>query len=170
MQRYIRKATLADLFAVKTLIESGRRIMKATGNPHQWNDNRPAEWQLRDDIEHQHSYLLVDHGQAVATWALIPGPDVTYRTIYHGHWLDDTQPYYVIHRVASLPDAHGVMHDLLDYCLKLTSNIRIDTHRDNHIMQHCLSKAGFTYCGIILLLDGDERLAYQKITASRPAL
>ena len=62
MQRYIRKATLADLFTVKTLIESGRRIMKATGNPNQWNDNRPAEWQLRDDIEHQHSYLLVDHG------------------------------------------------------------------------------------------------------------
>jgi len=123
MQRYIRKATLADLFTVKTLIESGRRIMKATGNP-----------------------------------------------LYHGHWLDDTQPYYVIHRVASLPDAHGVMHDLLGYCLKLTSNIRIDTHRDNHIMQHCLSKAGFTYCGIILLLDGDERLAYQKITAPRPAL
>ena len=30
--------------------------------------------------------------------------------------------------------------------------------------------AGFTYCGIILLLDGDERLAYQKITAPRPAL
>ncbi len=72
--------------------------------------------------------------------------------------------------MASLPDAHGVMRDLLDYCLKLTSNIRIDTHRDNHIMQHCLSKAGFTYCGIILLLDGDERLAYQKIAAPRPAL
>jgi hypothetical protein len=30
-------------------------------------------------------------------------------------------------------------------------------------MQGALAKAGFHYCGIIHLLDGDERLAYQKI-------
>ena len=43
-----------------------------------------------------------------------------------------------------------------------TRNIRIDTHRDNRIMQHVLEKFGFTYCGIIYLLSGDERLAFQK--------
>ena len=42
------------------------------------------------------------------------------------------------------------------------SAIRIDTHRDNKIMQHNLLKYGFTYCGIIYLANGDERLAYQK--------
>ena len=31
------------------------------------------------------------------------------------------------------------------------------------IMQHVIQKHGFTYCGIIYLLSGDERLAYQKI-------
>ena len=30
-----------------------------------------------------------------------------------------------------------------------------------------LAKAGFQYCGIIHLLDGDERLAYQKIINSQ---
>lgn len=55
------------------------------------------------------------------------------------------------------------MSDILDYCFALCSNIRIDTHRDNKIMQHNLSKHGFTYCGIIYLANGDERLAYQKI-------
>ena len=30
-------------------------------------------------------------------------------------------------------------------------------------MQHNLLKHGFTYCGIIYLLNGDERLAYQRI-------
>lgn len=30
-------------------------------------------------------------------------------------------------------------------------------------MQHSLHKAGFSYCGIIYLLNGDERLAYQKV-------
>lgn len=43
-------------------------------------------------------------------------------------------------------------------------NIRIDTHRDNRIMQHNILKYGFSYCGIIYLLSGDERLAYQAVT------
>jgi len=32
-------------------------------------------------------------------------------------------------------------------------------------MQHCIEKYGFTYCGIIYLSNGDERLAYQKTGA-----
>ena len=40
---------------------------------------------------------------------------------------------------------------------------RQDTHRDNHILQHILKKHGFQYCGIIYLLNGDERLAFQKL-------
>ena len=35
------------------------------------------------------------------------------------------------------------------------TNIRIDTHRDNKIMQHNILKQGFTYCGIIYLQSGD---------------
>ena len=31
------------------------------------------------------------------------------------------------------------------------------------IMQHNIEKHGFTYCGIIYLASGDERLAYQKL-------
>jgi RimJ/RimL family protein N-acetyltransferase len=50
----------------------------------------------------------------------------------------------------------------MDFCFAHDSNIRIDTHRDNQIMQHVILKQGFTYCGIIYLLSGDERLAYQK--------
>ena len=30
-------------------------------------------------------------------------------------------------------------------------------------MQHNIEKHGFTYCGIIYLVNGDERLAYQKL-------
>ena len=50
-----------------------------------------------------------------------------------------------------------------------TPNLRADTHRDNRIMQHILQKHGFRYCGIIYLLNGDERLAYQKISLGKPA-
>ena len=30
-------------------------------------------------------------------------------------------------------------------------------------MRHCIARAGFEYCGIIHLLNGDPRLAFQKI-------
>ena len=86
----------------------------------------------------------------------------TYAVIYNGAWLDD-RPYHVIHRVASLPHYHGVMKDLLDWSFSKDDNIRIDTHKDNTIMQQCLTKYGFTYCDIIHLQNGDERLAYQKL-------
>ena len=36
-------------------------------------------------------------------------------------------------------------------------------YRDNVIMQHNIAKHGFSYCGIIYLASGDERLAYQKL-------
>jgi hypothetical protein len=41
-----------------------------------------------------------------------------------------------------------------------TSTIRIDTHRDNCIMKHILTKYGFTMCGVIYLADGAPRDAY----------
>ena len=52
---------------------------------------------------------------------------------------------------------------VMEFCFSYDTNIRIDTHRDNKIMQHNILKHGFTYCGIIYLLSGDERLAYQKV-------
>jgi hypothetical protein len=163
MKRLVRKAIATDLPVVFKLIESGRKIMRESGNPNQWGKNHPSTAQLQKDIEDGHSYLLMDRDKAIATFAFIPGPDVTYAKIYDGAWIDTAKPYYVIHRVASLPDYHGVMKDILDYCFSITDNIRIDTHRDNKPMQHCLVKYGFHYCGIIHLLDGDERLAYQKL-------
>ena len=163
MERIIRKAIASDLPVVLDLIESGRRIMRENGNPHQWGDSHPTVEQIEGDIANGHSYLLMEGGRAIATFAFIPGPDVTYAVIYDGQWIDTYRPYYVLHRVASAHGQHGIMASILDYCFTKTGNIRIDTHRDNKPMQGALAKAGFHYCGIIHLHDGDERLAYQKI-------
>ena len=171
MERFVRKATAKDLPVVLDLIESGRRIMRENGNPHQWGDSHPTVAQIEDDITNGCSYditngcsyLLMEDGRAIATFAFIPGLDATYAVIYDGHWIDTDRTYYVLHRVASAHGQHGIMTSILDYCFTKTGNIRIDTHRDNKPMQGALAKAGFHYCGIIHLLDGDERLAYQKI-------
>ena len=80
-----------------------------------------------------------------------------------GQWVDDTLPYHVVHRIGSYPHIHGIFSAIIDWCFTHDRNIRIDTHRDNLIMQHNLLKHGFTYCGIIYLLSGSPRLAYQRL-------
>ena len=147
MERFVRKATAKDLPVVLDLIESGRRIMRENGNPHQWGDSHPTVAQIEDDIVRGHSYLLMEDGRAIATFAFIPGPDATYAVIYDGHWIDTDRPYYVLHRVASAHGQHGIMTSILDYCFTKTGNIRIDTHRDNKSMQGALAKAGFRPIG-----------------------
>ena len=96
----------------------------------------------------------------IAYFALLPSPEPTYDYI-DGAWLTD-EPYGVIHRIASYPDVHGVFSTIIDFAAACYPHLRIDTHRDNRIMQHVITAAGFTYCGIIWLPDGTERLAYER--------
>jgi hypothetical protein len=95
-----------------------------------------------------------------AYFALLPSPEPTYFTI-DGAWLTD-EPYGVIHRMASYPDVHGIFAAIMDFAAERYAHLRIDTHRDNRIMQHLIEKYGFTYCGIIYLADGSPRLAYER--------
>ena len=163
MSYTIRKSTLADLPTILNLRDQAREIMRSYGNTFQWPDGYPRDDMFRKDIEVGGSHVMIDEkGEVVGTFALLPSPEVTYNVIYNGQWLDDA-PYYVIHRIASFPDAHGIFKSILDFSFAHESNIRIDTHKDNHIMQHNILKQRFTYCGIIHLASGDERLAYQKV-------
>ena len=162
MSYIIRKSTLVDLPVILSLRDQAREIMRSYGNTFQWPDGYPPQEKFENDIKQGHSYVMLnENDQIVGTFAFIPGPDITYKVIYDGQWLDD-EPYYVIHRIASTPDSHGILDALLDYCEAISPNIRIDTHADNIIMIKGLKKRGYQYCGIIHLLNGDERLAFQK--------
>lgn len=160
--RTIKKSVVADIPVIMQLLECGRQKMRANGNLEQWTDGNPKQSLIEADINNGNSYILEEDGKAVATFAFIKGPDVTYTNIYEGKWKENTLPYHVIHRMASLQGTHGVFKDILEYCFERCNNIRIDTHRQNSIMRNALSKYGFEYCGIIYLLDGAERLAYQQ--------
>ena len=70
--------------------------------------------------------------------------------------------YGVIHRIGSNQIEKGMLKVAVDYCFHFVNNLRIDTHKDNKVMQHLLEKEGFTKCGIIYLKDGNPRIAYQK--------
>lgn len=146
---------------IMRLIEEARSIMRSCGNVNQWIGGYPSEDTIVEDINNGHCYLCVEQsGEVVASFAFIPGPEPTYKEIYEGQWLND-KPYHVVHRLASTAASHGVFNDVMDYCLAEAGCLRIDTHRDNVIMRRVIHRYGFTYCGIIYLLNGDERLAYQ---------
>ena len=163
--RTIRPAAASDFATVMSLLDSGREIMHSSGNVNQWPQGTPAPSKVSADIAGGHSYLVLDEGVPVATFAFIPGPDPTYSRIDGGEWLSDG-PYCVIHRIAKLPSARGIFDFVLDWCFTSSADIRIDTHRDNAIMRRCLERYGFAYCGIIYLENGDERLAFEKIQPS----
>ena len=168
----IRPAVPADLPALRPVFEAAKGIMRADGNHDQWSaPGFPDDSLLLRDIARGGGFViessvmpgLTGHLAApriVAYFALLPSPEPTYDVI-DGAWLTD-EPYGVIHRMASYPEVHGIFSTIIDYAALRFAHLRIDTHRDNRIMQHLIEKHGFTYCGIIWLEDGTERLAYER--------
>ena len=163
MKRMIREARPADMADIMKVMAAAKTIMRQSGNMQQWVDGYPSEAVIISDMEKDGSFVIVDDDEVVGYFAFLSSPEPTYANIYEGAWIDDTLPYHVVHRIASYPQSHGIFSSIMDYCFSYDGNIRIDTHRDNTIMQHNIAKHSFTYCGIIFLSNGDERLAYQKI-------
>lgn len=157
----IRKTTMDEMERLLALYEAARLFMADHGNPHQWGDSYPEKSLLEQDIRQGCSYVCEEEGRIVATFFYQYGPDKSYQEIHEGAWLDDS-PYGVVHRITSDGSARGAASFCLNWALEQCGNIRIDTHRDNLVMQGMLKKNGFAYCGIIILEDGTERLAFQK--------
>ena len=163
MSRTIREARPTDMAAIMNVMDAAKKIMRQSGNMLQWGDGYPSEAVIIFDMERNGGFVIEDDEEIVGYFAFLQSPEPTYATIYEGKWLDDERPYHVVHRIASYPDTHGIFSSIMEFCFSHDTNIRIDTHRDNTIMQHNIAKHGFTYCGIIYLASGDERLAYQKL-------
>ena len=125
-----------------------------------------------DDITVMQQVLAVgrermrQYNRMIAVFVLAECEEPTYRRIFQGQWLDDTRPYATIHRIAALPEVHGIFQMVVQFALSRMDSLRIDTHQDNHPMRHMVTSNGFSYCGIILLADGSERMAYQLLNAS----
>lgn len=159
----IRPTELTDLPLVMGIYEYARNFMRANGNATQWVNGYPSEELIRQEIKDSHSFVCIGgQGEIIGTFCFILGDDPTYRQIFEGEWLND-EPYGVIHRMATNGKHKGVADACLDWCMEQSDNIRVDTHKDNLVMQHILEKRGFRRCGIIFVRDGTERIAYQRL-------
>lgn len=156
----IRLSSEEDIPQMREVFAYARDFMARTGNPNQWAAGYPSEEQIRADIDCGSSYVVLRNKDIVATFVLRGGVDATYNNIYDGQWLND-KPYGTIHRVAGNGTAKGIFHIAMQMARRIYHDIRIDTHRDNKVMQHAIQKEGFRYCGIIHCWNGSERLAFQ---------
>ena len=159
----IRKAAVSDLPEAERLYAEAREYMRENGNPTQWQGGYPQRDIILADIFAGRCFLCTEYGKAVGVFCFFKGDDPTYKVIYDGKWLQNGE-YGVIHRIAAASHRKGVASFCFRHCLSQVKSLRIDTHRDNIPMQRSLAKNGFTYCGIIHLENGDERLAYEKIS------
>ncbi len=164
---HVRHATLADLPAMQQMYHHSRQLMRAHGNSTQWINGYPSDTLLRHDITQGVSYVIATGPDANAPlagcFAFIIGDDPTYHRIEQGTWQEAAVPYGTIHRLACAPGHSGIARCCLDYCDRHAPSLRLDTHADNHIMQHIATRHGFAYCGIIYVADGSPRRAYQRL-------
>ena len=156
----IRKSRENDIETMQKLYAKARKFMADNGNPDQWSGGYPGNELLLEDISRGESYVCEKDGEIVATFCFFQRPDPTYLKIYDGNWIKEG-PYGVIHRITSSVPGAGTY--CINHCFSRCKNLRIDTHEKNVVMQNLLKKLGFSYCGIIFLENGEERLAFQKV-------
>lgn len=176
----IRKTEICDLDALMPIFDEARGTIAALGID-QWQNGYPSREVIERDIALSQSRVVTEggvctvsgrlDGEIVATFALIFDGEPTYNKIYGGEWLTgDRDSYIAIHRVAIsvAMRGRGIAGEIMSYAADAARtlgrrSLRIDTHRGNVVMRKMLEKQGFTYCGVIYLADGAERVAYERV-------
>lgn len=157
----IRKTRTEEIDVLMNIYAQARAFMQQTGNASQWTGGYPSRERIELDIEEGYSYVCLYKGEIVGTFYFKQGEESTYVNIYEGKWLND-KPYGVVHRIASSGKIKGIGIYCLEWCYGQCRNMRIDTHRENRVMQNILEKLNYKSCGIIYIEDSSPRIAYQK--------
>ena len=157
----IRPAQLEDLMEIMDIYDYAKKFMARTGNPTQWAGAYPQRELLEGDIKNGGLYVVTEAGKICGVFYFVIGPDPTYSIIENGGW-HSAEAYGTIHRIAG-NGTGGIFGAALDFCRERIGYLRIDTHADNKVMQHVVSKHGFRPCGIIYTHDGSPRIAFDRI-------
>ena len=168
MPTYIKLAQKSDLPEIMKIIDEAKQLMKNDDTP-QWQEGKPNEAILSDDIEKERAYcLMVDHDIAGIA-ILMTTPEPTYKQI-EGEWNNDVDQYATIHRIAISTKFRGqhlgkiFMSNLISRGMMLgIHNFRIDTHAVNKRMQGLIKATGFEERGVIYIdqTENGARNAYE---------
>lgn len=161
-------AVKEDLLVAMAMIQDAKNFHKEIGLD-QWSDAYPATEDIEGDIAAGKGYFLCDGETKVGYLCLDSDGEDAYHDL-EGQWLtSDDAVYLVIHRLALSASYRGKGYSSSVFPLaeqfckeKGIQSIRVDTHKDNQIMQHLIPKADFTYCGLVYYF-GSPRTAFEKI-------
>ena len=165
-----RIADLGDVSQIMNVIRDAQEFLKEQG-VDQWQDGFPDEATIKDDIKYLQSYVFVEEDEIIGFMAINFGEEPSYQTIYDGAFQCNTKQYATIHRTAINKKYRGKGLSIRMFFLaeQLANkhemdSIRMDTHRNNQLMQHLAVKYGYEYCGVIKLERSNmERIVYEKV-------
>lgn len=159
-----RLATPDDIPSIGEIIRGAQAQLQAAGS-RQWQDGYPAAKDLASDLAHGCGYVLCNPS-VIAYGAVIFDGEPAYDSI-DGRWPSE-EPYVVVHRLAVVgkQQGRGIATEFMHRTETLArqsgiGTFRIDTARENAVMQRLLGREGFVYCGKVRHRGG-ERLAYWK--------
>ncbi|MBP1580950.1 MAG: GNAT family N-acetyltransferase [Oscillospiraceae bacterium] len=134
----------------------------------QWSEDYPSYLDIDQDMEQEKAYFLCVEDCPAAYLCIDFDGEAAYSTI-EGRWLTESKRYMVIHRLAIDASYRGqglgsaVFALAEDLCReKAIGSIRVDTHKENQVMQHLIRKAGFAFCGLVYY-EGSPRDAFEKL-------
>ncbi|MBE5882939.1 MAG: N-acetyltransferase [Lachnospiraceae bacterium] len=153
-------ACFEDIERILAIYDIAKQYMRDSGNPNQWRGTYPDRETLEQDISKKQLYVYKQAGVIHGVFVFFLEEEPTYAYIEGKGWCNDA-PYGTIHRIAGDGTIKGLFEKCMEFCKSKIDNIRVDTHHDNHTMQHVVEKYGFQKCGIIYLKNGDPRIAYQ---------
>lgn len=165
-------ATLENLDEIMGVIEDGRLALKELGLP-QWQDDYPNATVIQQDIEEKISYILLENNIIIGTVVLDSRGEPVYDTLV-GSWQNNDKPYLTIHRMAVKRGlAHqGIGTVFLQLMERIAleqqiEQIRLDTHKDNHVMQRVAEKNGYHYAGTVNYGIDFDCVAFDKIVTKQ---
>lgn len=167
MNYKLERAKIEDLQEIILVVKSAKQYLKECA-VDQWQDGFPSKEQLTEDILLRESYKILINGEIAGFFLVDCCHEPEYSTIV-GKWLSNDD-YATLHRTAIKKEYRGIglskiMFDkVLQYAKeKNLKSMRVDTHKDNNVMNGLAKKHGFTFCGVVTLPSGAKRNAYEKM-------
>lgn len=162
----LKMATAEELGIALALIDEAKHYLKKNG-VDQWQNGYPDEECIKKDIQDKKGYFLISENKILGYLCIDFDGEPAYSNI-DGTWLSNHK-YAVVHRMAIDNKYKGkglssVAFDLVEEkCKKkFICSIRVDTNRDNKLMQHIIRKNGFQFCGTVNF-DNSSKDAFEKI-------
>ena len=111
----IRLAEKKDIDRIMQIISDARESIGRLGID-QWQYGYPTRDIVKEDVMLERGFVVVDNGEICATFALMLHGEPTYKKIYCGAWISDSE-YLALHRIAinSANRGKGIAEEIIKF-------------------------------------------------------